>query len=50
MLKALKDRPWIWFILLFVVMVSAFIAVVIICIRNEPASVPLDTPKTWTGK
>jgi len=50
MFKALKDRPWIWFIALFVAMVAATVAVVIICERNEPASVPLDTPKSWSGK
>lgn len=50
MLQALKDRPWIWLMLLFVSMIAATIVVVIICERNEPASVPLDTPQTWTDK
>ena len=50
MFKALKDRPWILLIVLFVAMIAATLAVVIICVRNEPASVPLDTPPPWTQK
>jgi len=50
MLQALKDRPWIWFTALFVLAVAGTVVVMIICMRNEPASVPLDTPQKWTGK
>jgi len=50
MFQALKDRPWIWLMALFAAMIAATIVVVIICVRNEPASVPLDPPQTWTGK
>jgi hypothetical protein len=50
MLQFLKDRPWIWLMALFAAMIAATIVVTVICVRNEPASVPLDTPQTWTDK
>ena len=51
MLQLLKDKPWIWLMAMFAAMLIGTIVVTIICLRNEPASVPLDTPQqTWTGK
>lgn len=42
MKKFLAERPWIWFVLGFVVMVGALAVVVVIAVKNEPASVPLE--------
>jgi len=44
MFQFLKDRPWILLIILFVSMVTATVGVVIISVKNEQASVPLDPP------
>lgn len=44
MFKFFNDRPWFLYVALFVTMILGCIVVVIIAVRNEPASIPLDTP------
>ena len=48
MFKFFNDRPWILYVALFVAMILGTIVVVIIAVRNEPVSVPLDTPNSAT--
>jgi hypothetical protein len=38
----MKDKAWIWIVLLLVVMMGASIAKVIVAVRNPPATVPLE--------
>jgi FtsH-binding integral membrane protein len=38
----MKDRPWIWIIVFFVLMVAALGTMVVIAVKNEPESVPLE--------
>jgi hypothetical protein len=42
MKKFLSDRPWIWIVVAFVVMFASLGTVIIIAVRNEPPSVPLE--------
>jgi hypothetical protein len=42
----LRERPWIWIILGFVVMLAVMATMVVIAQRNEPATVPLDNPQS----
>jgi hypothetical protein len=39
----MKQRPWIWIIVFFVLMIAALGAFVVIAVKNEPEDVPLDT-------
>jgi hypothetical protein len=39
----MKERPWIWVIIGFVLFVAALAHFVSICIRNPQPSVPLTT-------
>jgi len=52
MFNYLKERPWILIIVLFSVMVIVNVVVVIIAVRNDQPSVPLDSqsPVPWTHK
>ena len=38
----MKDRPWIWIVLLLVVMMSAAVAKVVVAVRHAPQTVPLE--------
>lgn len=38
----MKDRPWIWLVLLLVVMMGASVAKVVVAVKHAPASVPLE--------
>lgn len=44
MRKWLRDRPWIWFVLLFVSFVCAWAALITIAVRHAPATVPPAKP------
>lgn len=37
----MKDRPWIWFVIGSLLMMSASITMVVIAVRNQEPSVPL---------
>lgn len=38
----MKERPWIWLVLLLVVMMGASVAKVVIAVRHPLPSVPLE--------
>jgi hypothetical protein len=38
----MKDRPWIWIIVAFVIMFIAMTVTIIIAEKNAPQSVPLE--------
>lgn len=40
MRKWLRDRPWIWFVLLFLAFVGAWVVFITIAVRNAPQVVP----------
>lgn len=42
MKKAIADRPWIWLVLGFLLMLSALAVVVVIAVKNQPQQVPLE--------
>jgi len=50
MFKFFNDRPWFLYIALFASMIVGTIVVVIIAVRNEPVSVPIDTTLTTQHK
>ena len=37
----MKDRPWIWIIVAWVVLLASLSVVITICVRNAPEEVPL---------
>ncbi len=40
----LRNNPWIWIAVPFVLMLGALAGVVVIAEKNKPAQVPLDPP------
>ncbi len=50
--KAIENRPWIWIIVGMMALMSFSVAFLVIALRNEPQSVPLDNPAAteWTPK
>ena len=40
--KFLSDRPWIWIIAGIVFMLASLAVVMVIAVKNEPKSVPLE--------
>ncbi len=40
MMKAIADRPWIWIIVAFVVMIALMTVFVVISVKYEPKEVP----------
>ena len=44
MRQFLRDRPWIWFIVAFLLMTAVMIAVIVLAERYGPKEVPLDAP------
>jgi hypothetical protein len=40
--KFLSDRPWIWIVVGFVVMIVSLAVVVVIAEKNEPKSIPME--------
>jgi hypothetical protein len=49
MRKAIADRPWIWIIVAFIILIAALTEMVYIAVKNEPPSVPLEKPYTNPG-
>lgn len=46
MRKFLRDRPWIWIVLSFLIMMAVMVTVVAVAERYAPADVPLDNPQS----
>ena len=44
MLQFIRDRPWIWVIVAFVLVTAVMIAVIILAERYGSKEVPLDSP------
>ena len=40
--RFIGDRPWIWIIVAFALLLSGLATVVVIAEKNQPASVPLE--------
>lgn len=46
MIKYLRDRPWIWIILAFVILIITWTILLKVARENKPASVELYHPPT----
>ncbi len=42
----LKKRPWLWIVLAFVVLITAWVFLLRLAIQTQPESVPLQTRST----
>jgi hypothetical protein len=38
----MKERPWIWIVIGFVIMIVSLATLVVIAVKNEPLDVPLE--------
>ena len=38
-----RERPWLWVVAAFVVLIAAWTVLIRIAVRNAPESVPLET-------
>lgn len=43
MRRFLHERPWLWIVGLFLLFLAALTHFVVLCVRNAPKSVPLQT-------
>lgn len=43
MRKFVRERPWIWIVGFFLLFLTALSHFVVVCVRNAPKSVPLQT-------
>ncbi|MEM8954667.1 MAG: hypothetical protein AAGD22_10990 [Verrucomicrobiota bacterium] len=45
----MKSRPWLYIVLTFVILIAVWTVFITIAVKNQPQSVPLDSPMPKTN-